>query len=181
MTLLLNPLVIFNHLILYSTQHCWHLPSFEYSFTHPSSVRVLRLCPRTLLYIFNLGYLIHSHTFSCIMQTALKSLSELWVLSRTSDTFVKMFTRSLRHLKFHKSQIQLLFSIRKTYSSAGILYLSKRSPSTQLPKKKTGCHSLCCYSPFPMSKQPPSAVYIPPKCYYYHYYPSSTTPCPHYH
>lgn len=38
-----------------------------------------------------------------------------------------MFTRSLKHLKFHKSQIQLLFSIKKTYSSAGILYLSKRS------------------------------------------------------
>lgn len=129
MTFLLDPLVMFSPLILYSTQHCWHLPPFDillYSSIKCQSSQTLSQ-NSSLIYIFNLGYLIHSHTFSCIMQTALKSLCQFWILSRTSDTFIKMFTRYLRHLKFHKSQIQLLFSIRKTYSSAAILYLSKRS------------------------------------------------------
>lgn len=74
-------------------------------------------------------------------QTTLKSLFQLWILSRTSDLHIEISTRSLRYpvdiLSSTSPQIQLLFSITKMYSSAGVLYLSKWSAIYPAAKGKT--------------------------------------------
>lgn len=107
------------------------------------------------------------------MQTIPKSLLQPRILSRSSDPYIKLSTRSLRHpidiLNATISKIWLLFSIPKLYLL--VLCMSVNGPFTLLPKEKPGCRSPCHSSAFLVSKQPLSAVSVPLKYYYTNIYP----------
>lgn len=115
----------------------------------------------------------HKVSVALFMQTILKSLLQPRILSRSSDPYIKMSTRSLRHLtdilSATISKIWLWFSSPKLYLL--VLYMLVNGPFTLLPKEKPGCHSPCHSFAFLMSKQLPSAVSVPLKYYYTNIYP----------